>query len=286
MILAGCGNDNTVINGSIFIVTKGGMNFKLGLVPVTLISNEAIDQYLNSQFEQRLEEFKRDCQTITQKFNVSNEKYQQLWPDYLATENIYKKKRKILEQYASINYDSNTIRWTSSIESEFDSALEDFLIIESMLTEKEIQLKPKYNECVNNKKQLQSLRDQTMAGISRGILTLSEQTTKTDADGKFAFTVEQGKDYIIWATSQREVVGEKEFYFWFTTLNIPQGQKGEFQLMLSNDNLFESFLIPLSSCVDTYLSNNPKINKEYELPDLNFKQLDIQTKKIEWIIEK
>jgi hypothetical protein len=43
---AGCSPQEEKINGSIFIVTKGGENFKLGLVTVSIFDRQQIEPYL------------------------------------------------------------------------------------------------------------------------------------------------------------------------------------------------------------------------------------------------
>jgi hypothetical protein len=40
-----------------------------------------------------------------------------------------------------------------------------------------------------------------------------EKTTKTDADGNFSFIVKKGEEFIVIATSQRQVLDEEEKYY-------------------------------------------------------------------------
>jgi hypothetical protein len=68
----------------------------------------------------------------------------------------------------------------------------------------------------------------------------SNVSTKTDADGRFSFNLERGKEYIILATASRSVGESKEYYKWSLPVNVRNDQD-EMNLMLSNDTMVDSF---------------------------------------------
>jgi hypothetical protein len=70
MVLAGCSPREEKVDGSIFIVTQGGENFKLGLVTVSFFSQQQIEPYLTKitfDFDKTRKELKKQQESLNEK---------------------------------------------------------------------------------------------------------------------------------------------------------------------------------------------------------------------------
>ncbi len=283
VFLIGCGNNEITLKGNVFIVTGGGQNIKLGLVPVHLISVEKLNSYFDTKLCKDSITYQKECEKTLKEFDDLNKSYYEFWPDYLAAEHVLKDKKQVLEKYATIDENLKKIYKTSHGDAEFKCALEDFQIVESILVEKGIELKPRYEACLAKIDSLEKYHDSIMSSIISGILSLSEQTAKSDADGNFSFIVKKGKKYIVIAMGQRELL-DRELYYWFVDVNIPDKHKGAFKLMLSNHNMKDDLDSRMHSYLASYVYYHPKFAKIFAVPVFDLKKISVRIEQPAWEI--
>jgi hypothetical protein len=164
LFLSGCSPSPKELAGDVFIVTKGGENYKLGLVPVDLIDEKVAAPYVEAQ--------KKTAR-------------QQL-PKLIAATN---------DGFGCLNFSNRH-------------------------TEEQCD---------------QMFKLGSWAFYTDGLPRL--QSTKTDADGRFNFTVPRKGKYALVARASRSVGGDTENYYWFVWVSV-DGEAPK-RVMLSNDNLWK-----------------------------------------------
>jgi len=189
--------------GNIFIVTRGGVNFKLGLVSVQVFEKTDIDNYvakrkaeqakLLSEFELNLKSAQNDlAQSIIAKNNAD---------------------------------DANTVAAHSGNKQTKEAAYAVFSAAWDLKRQKE--------------EKLASIKAGGRALLS-GFFFFSqlprpELVVKSNADGQLRFSIKRGMKVVIAATSSRTVGDNTEQYFWLIPVTNTEGSLTE--ITLSNDNL-------------------------------------------------
>ena len=191
------------IDGSVFIVTEGAENIKLGLVTVALFDRKQITPDIlkaattlaQNNLDKFLEDYKRDEVQMRQLADATFAKGAAPGGDFIR-----------------LNRESHKIR-------------------DAWFT----------NECPARSK---IFVNNTFKIYANNIGT-PLVTSKTDADGKFSFSIPKGS-YLLAATAERKVMGETEFYYWLNAVDFDE--KRSKQVMLSNDNLINTKHFPVRFC--------------------------------------
>lgn len=200
------------LSGEVFIVTKGGQNFKLGLVTVGLIPLETLTPYLIAKKEMT----ERELARLNPMIEAANAEAKRL-------EKIADSKR------AALNSKADRVDWTR-LNNECDDARN----ASQTAAEK---LSPLYGE-----------RHKFLCGAFYfGELPAPIRTAKTNADGKFELQVPRSGSFALCASTSRQAGGEEigghffpntEHYYWLVRFDN-QGPAKQ-SIMLSNDNLTSS----------------------------------------------
>jgi hypothetical protein len=142
IVLAGCSPRDEKIDGSIFIVTQGGENFKLGLVTVSIFDRQQIEPYLTkttADLEKTLKELKEQPEIL-------NEKQNKAASDRDALEQQYKDAKDLADETMQrVNvYTNARPEFSASDESELESARvavtgRDWLLIDELERKKQMQ---------------------------------------------------------------------------------------------------------------------------------------------------
>jgi hypothetical protein len=215
-VLAGCSPREEKVDGSIFIVTKGGENFKLGLVTVSVFDEQQITPYLAKptvDLEKHLAELKakvaklnEEKENLIQKYNIADKKSDAPFQKYLEAASgdegnrlreVYMKAKSVTDSYGKLIAENK---------QKLDSEV----------------------------RQLQNWANEEPQVYFKNLPT-PFAFSKTDADGKFSLVIPQKAQFILLAQAQRQVSDETERYYWLVRVH-PDG-KSEMQIMLSNDNL-------------------------------------------------
>ncbi len=76
---------NVAVSGQVFIVTKGGINFKLGLVRVAIADSKAVEDYkkgIADDINKKLSANKATIDAATADYNATYEKYESIQTEY------------------------------------------------------------------------------------------------------------------------------------------------------------------------------------------------------------
>ena len=190
------------LNGEVFIVTKGGQNYKLGLVPVLLYRYTEIMPVLSAKIPTR--------------------------------EQAYKEREKLADDLEKPAGDAkNMADW---LEGQYIHASR---ADETAAHEAYRAQKAKSDDLTKQHEDAVAYRDAVFTGafflekLPRPLLA-----TQTNSDGKFSFPVEDAKTYVLIAEGSRSVGDTTEHYYWFVSASV--GSAREKSVLLSNQNLCSS----------------------------------------------
>lgn len=189
------------IKGQVFIVTKGGFNFKLGSVGVMAFTEEDF----KSHIERRKQLFLTEKKQLQKDVDLAKAEFDQSVVEFEEASGKVNKLKPAGPGYPYL---------LSNEEEEKKKNKEEK---ERLYLEKQSQVDAKRPEPIY------------FADLPK---PLSSSTT--DADGNFQLSLPSGK-YVIVATSQREAAGETEAYYWAVKLEVPRQATGP--VILSNSNL-------------------------------------------------
>jgi hypothetical protein len=164
-LVVSCSLSQTNVSGDVFIVTKGGQNFKLGLVPIAVFSDASIQPFI----QMKLQTAKLGILRLDTILNKLYGETEPLKKD--LDEKMEKLDKHLGSSAARRRFEESTGRWKVKVE-EWKKVLEE-----------------KNAEYSRGK----FLFSDLPAPIG---------TTKTDADGKFTLELESGK-YVLAASSSR-----------------------------------------------------------------------------------
>ncbi|MDB3958939.1 hypothetical protein N9408_08515 [Opitutales bacterium] len=98
---------------------------------------------------------------------------------------------------------------------------------------------------------------------------------KTDADGKFQISLDEDKNYTLFATANRKTLDSQEYYYWLVELN-PLDEK----IFLSNDNMntYNRELLEAIKYEDLQAEMDKIKSQSWygiEIPELNYSKVEI-----------
>lgn len=203
------------ISGQVFIVTKGRDNIKLALVEVAAIPESDLLASIKAKHASGIEQqkplvpayasAKKEADAATAAYSQVQRNTQQLTAKYNAL---------------PLSESGNEIA-----QAMYESSLKSIPIFESSRS-KQAKLRQIASQI--------GYFDSGQYYFEK--LPASTAVSKTDADGKFTFSLPPGK-YVIAASTSRKVSNETEFYYWLVSTDPVAASQS---LMLSNDNQFET----------------------------------------------
>jgi hypothetical protein len=224
----------TRVEGSVFIVTKGRANIKMGLVPIFLMNEAEMSAFTNRVEKLLLElklEHQQQIKTIRDQATKNLQEQKKL-EDYAIKLEAYHDAQVQSVSRASpsqrdtlIDQANRTVELHSSAVAKIDALTRD----QTVLSVKSQKVRTEWKE-----KQLE---------FCFSALKYYPATAKTDADGKFDFIATGKERFFVLAMSERKALGDDdEHYFWITDF-IADGKP--VKLMLHNDNLLTVYVNPL-----------------------------------------
>ncbi len=179
-ILTACSRDGDLA-GDVFIVTRGGLNIKLGLVRVTAIPADVVQSHLDSkkqEAEREIAKLEPEVQRLQGAYNAARSEANQL--DALWTRDLSNSDK--MSAAAEAN------KKASSIQKDQDALKERAALFHSS--------------------------DRYFAGMPSGIAS-----AKTDADGKFSMKIPRKGKFALAARASREVP-TNETYYWLVFVSL------------------------------------------------------------------
>ena len=189
------------LSGEVFIVTKGGQNYKLGLVPITLFSIEAIQPYLDEKKKVAAAELARLNPLVTAAKADSDRKE-------LA-------ERAAFDAYLNADYSSPN-------RNKLDAA-------HKLAQDQASKAQSAYYELI--RQQSRYLSGQFYFSDFPKPLA----TSQTNADGRFTTELPAKGEFVVAANAKRSVGDSTERYFWLIKVSLDGDAKKA--IMLSNNNL-------------------------------------------------
>lgn len=247
------------LQGTVFIVTKGAENYKLGLVKVSAIPEDKIQQFVNNKKS-----------AITAQYNSLKAFQGASKGNFSKAQKYYDDAKKVFDSITeekskldSVERDLNSKFSPSSLE--VDEYLKEFETPEDRVErakQRQIQKQlqsvkqhiAKYEPILEDarrkkdfaEKQFSDLKSQETANQQKVLALLNEEAlfegvpegdikAVTDADGKFSLKLPNSGKYALIAHSQRRVFDSTEEYYWIVWASL-DGQNSK-QIMLTNQNV-------------------------------------------------
>lgn len=198
--LQGCSRQQELA-GEVFIVTKGGQNFKLGLVEIRAIPESDIKPFIS----QKLKDAEAQRPTLEEAVTEAERRYKQAKANARAAANDYLN-ADLEDRMSSLN-----TRFSRE-----DGAREKLDALND----------------AEGKLAYLSAPEFFFDGLPQGVAS-----ARTNADGKFTLTVPRSGKYALAARAQREVFGSTEFYYWMVWVEADSATKvtlGNTNLMVEN----------------------------------------------------
>lgn len=249
LIFVGCGvfDSERIVEGEVFVVTRGGDNIALGSVDIAFIDADQFNEVLGAS----VEKFFQDVDAYQASISASMDKLNELkalektnWEEVV----VEGKSKNAGNISPNRQFDASFLLWDikSFITFDFDRRksrlyypgnLELFRDNTNMKTIQEY-----YNTLRKIDEQEILIKEEVLAfewflmGESLlGEITKNNSSAKTNSQGKFEGIIKKNKDYFIVAKGSRQVGNEKEVYLW--VFPIAKGKDDISHLFLSNDNL-------------------------------------------------
>jgi hypothetical protein len=251
ILLIGCGIFEKEITGNIFIVTKGGTNIKLGLIPVSItpkdkfeIKRESAINLLDDFYNKNIQEFtelkikyineQKIFTPLETKLNEKNNKFEEFIKTNDGRDSVH-----IWDHENSVYVGFGGNRNTGvEIQNNLNGMAEEINIIYN-------EILPVYNKMYNIREQMLSIviksRQLEKIRVRNFIKSLEDGSikTKSNADGEFKSKIGRFKDYVISAYGKRSNGGEDETYDWMLEFNS-NSKNQDNTILISNDSLIEN----------------------------------------------
>lgn len=223
------------LTGSVFIVTRGGQNVKLGLVEVRAIPEQEILSFI----QEKQAVAKKEQDELQPLVEEAEQQAQEAEEEYKEVDDQYKK-----------------------MEAEADAAFRDFLGLWGTQLEQQKKVLDTARERAKAALEARKAKTPAMTAKSRALSKLKVEyshwtsntyyfdglpvglaSTKTDADGAFSLRLRRGVKYALAAKARREVMDDTEAYYWLVWVTLDGNQT---KIFLSNDNLRSGACTPVS----------------------------------------
>ena len=278
VVFTGCGPSYTELNGSIFLVSKDGISYKLGLTSVAALRKEEFKSLESSCIEMQNDFIAQETPVYDEaRAEVLRgiERLDPLLAEYATAKSALE---SMIDSYClggsnfipgvTVNVASNTvkeyvrgngasarkIRAKINVEIyKLNEIVEKYQIIRS-----QVDISKQAMDMIALKAKERAIAyPRFLAETAFGV---AQTKTKTDADGQFNLTLARGMDFVIIAYTDRSVGNSSENYNWF----IPHTTKlenGKSSLLIANDNLnkYEN----LKGTGLDYFISSPKVENLY-----------------------
>ena len=253
----GCSKQSE-LQGSVFIVTNGAQNIKLGLVKVTAIPESEIKQFVEkkkSAINGETGKLKSDVDLLKPEIEKYQKEYDEAKRNYDAIA-AQRDNLKSREQSLNLSFNPYSL-YESPYLAEYESAETKAERNKHKQIQKQLDairkqiagFEPKVSQAGkimtdaksrldNSKSNLSKISEKLLSLLNPPVLLdgLPEGKIKavTDADGKFFLKLPAGR-YALVASAERRVASETEQYYWLVWVDV-DGKEPR-QIMLSNQNM-------------------------------------------------
>ena len=253
-----CSKSNAELQGSVFIVTNGAQNIKLGLVKITAIPESEIIKFVEQKksfISDESNKLKGDIDAAKPEIDKYQKEYDEAKRTYDAInsqrENLKSREQSLNSNYNPYSlyespylseYETDEEKATRSKQKQIKNQLEglkkQIAAYDQKVSQANKIVSDAQQKLSNSKAKITKINEKLLSYLNQSYLLegLPEGKIKavTDADGKFSMKLPTGK-YALVASSQRRVVDSTEEYYWLVWVNL-DGQEAK-QIMLSNQNM-------------------------------------------------
>lgn len=236
---------SSVIEGQIFIATKGQQTFKLPLVNVVAVPEKKLQSILDSRAQSYLAKIESLTSAIEQKRREIADSTSSLQ----ATDSTEKPPMIEVDELSQV------CRATIDVEAYLKCVrTPDGERASNRIRVLVAQYKTEFEQRAAMRRVLRDLMKQHRNTVA-SLRTLPDAdsfadsaiaTSKSDADGKFTLPIPSAGRVVILANSSRDVGGKTEKYQWAVVLPLIPGRKNS--VFLANDNLLDT---GCSTCIQT-----------------------------------
>ncbi len=214
--------------GDIFIVTRGGQNYKMGLVSVLLFDEDTFSRLMTAKTSKRSEE--------RAKLRPAYDAAMQALRDANREEQLAQAAQEAAHKKVMANLRDDLHDWGGfqKMLAKDESLQKQWYALIGVAGKKEMAVSAARHD-LDHVASEYSYCD-TCDFLLRD-LPHPRATTKSDADGHFVVRLQFARRYGLLARAQRQVIDEVEDYCW--ALWIAFGQPQRTRLFLSNDNLVQ-----------------------------------------------
>ena len=255
LTFGGCGifDSDRIVEGEVFIVTRGGENIALGLIDIAIIESEDFFGILEESaavYEKELDELQNTLQLRQEKIAELNELEKTNWAKVVAEG----KTKTVRDYLPTRNYD-----YFDQISAQSSYDVSQFFINKDKERRRRVLYETKHlrfyrdelgfktvDEYVRTLKEIDKQQEllikdfndinQFLKGESLvGNISSIHSSAKTNSQGQFNHVIKNNKDYYVVAKGSRLVGSEQEVYLWI--IPLPKGKEDIRNFFLSNDNL-------------------------------------------------
>lgn len=210
LLLTGCVTREGELAGQVFVVTKDGQNVKLGLVTIVAIPEEVITKFIDQKAATATDQ-SRDRAAAVQ----------------MAKEAVTGAEIAVAAAKEQVDRATLTL-----LNSKKDSGLKHYsdAKTEYELSKTELSMRQAELSHAEGDRDILDSSDFYFADLPDGIVS-----AKTNADGLFSMTLPRHGRFALAARTSRQVVDEKENYYWLVWVSLDGAAKRS--ILLANDNL-------------------------------------------------
>jgi hypothetical protein len=215
----GVKQEEKLINGQVFIVTKGGETIPLGGVEIALFDQRQMWSCINSNALQ----WSNSLSEAQAKVDRATTNYDALYKDDIDKLTAAKKYHdKIVEAVSTATPEQwdQAYAWSKKLEKQIDDLVE---LKKSSDAGKEL------SDSISNRAfRWDYINWPSIVNLlAVGCDTDNRQTTTTDSDGRFKFIVTPSSpNLVVFAKAERQATDVKEKYLWLYPVGTPAGNEG------------------------------------------------------------
>lgn len=244
IFVAGCYPKSITVDGEIFIVTKGGMNYKLGRIEVKAVSYDkeflyhenAVFPVFKNMIEKKLNEFKE----IKSLYENASSQIEDYYVEYQELEYSYNELKSELEKKSQIygwsvypNRGANHASLKKQVEM-LNKKHSELAAIGKKISSMESVALFHADNAEQLKKEITT--EHAMYAPAFIETMRANISTKTDANGRFSLVIPSEGNYYVMARASRSVGAHDEYYQWFMPV---RHNRKNINIAMSNDNMVD-----------------------------------------------